>query len=276
MNLIIQGADIATPDLKHIAKIAGASSIEAITPSAFRLCNASEHADIAPFCEQARLDFAFVPAERPLANLRLAVMNMESTLITIDCIGEIADMQGIKTQAAAIAAAATRGEIDYAQSLRERVALLKGLDAASLQRVYDERVRLSSGAEIMTARFRRLGIKILLVSGSFAFFTERIRERLQLDYTRSNVLEIDGGKLTGNLSGEIVDASVKRQALIGRRDELGISNDQIICIGHGANDTEFMNEAGVSIACRANPVVRARATHALSFVGLDGVLNLFN
>jgi phosphoserine phosphatase len=276
MNLIIQGADIATPDLKHIAKLAGASAIEAITPSAFRLCNASEHADIAPFCEQARLDFAFVPAERRLADLRLAVMNMESTLITIDCIDEIADMQGIKTQAAAIAASATRGEIDYAQCLRERVALLKGLDAASLQRVYDERVRLSSGAEIMTARFRRLGIKILLVSGSFAFFTERIRERLQLDYTRSNVLETDGGKFTGNLIGGIVDAAIKRQALVERRDELGISNDQIICIGHGANDTGFMNEAGVSIACRAKPVVRAQATHALSFVGLDGVLNLFD
>jgi phosphoserine phosphatase len=276
MNLIIQGADIATPDLKHIAKLAGASAIEAITPSAFRLCNASEHADIAPFCEQARLDFAFVPVERRLADLRLAVVNMESTLITIDCIDEIADMQGIKTQVAAISAAATRGEIDYPQSLRQRVALLKGLDAASLQRVYDERVRLSSGAEIMTARFRRLDIKILLVSGSFTFFTDRIRERLQLDYARSNVLEIDGGKLTGKLTGEIVDAGVKRQALIGRRDELGISNNQIICIGHGAEDVDFMGEAGLSIACRAKPVVRAQATHALNFTGLDGVLNLFN
>jgi phosphoserine phosphatase len=214
--------------------------------------------------------------ERRLADLRLAVMNMESTLITIDCIDEIADMQGIKTQVAAISAAATRGEIDYPQSLRQRVALLKGLDAASLQRVYDERVRLSSGAEIMTARFRRLDIKILLVSGSFTFFTDRIRERLQLDYTRSNVLEIDGGKLTGNLTGEIVDAGVKRQALIGRRDELGISNNQIICIGHGAEDVDFMGEAGLSIACRAKPVVRAQATHALNFTGLDGVLNLFN
>ncbi len=276
MNLIIQGADIATPDLKHVAKLAGASAIEAITPSAFRLRDAAQHAEIAPFCAESRLDFAFVPAERRLADLRLAVMGMDSTLITIECIDEIADMRGLKPQVAAITAAATRGELDYPQSLCERVALLKGLDAGALKRVYDERVRLSPGAEIMLARFRRLGIKTLLVSGGFAFFTDRIRERLQLDYSRSNALEIDNGKLTGKVIGEIVDAGVKQQASIALRDELGIGKDQIIGIGDGANDLKFMGEAGVSIAYRAKPVVRGKATHALSHVGLDGVLNLFN
>jgi phosphoserine phosphatase len=276
MNLIIQGADIATPDLKHLAKLAGATAIEAITPSAFRLREASDHAEIAAYCEQARLDFAFVPAARRLADMRLAVMDMDSTLITVECIDEIADLQGLKPQVAAITAAAMRGELDYPQSLRERVALLKGLEARALQRVYDERVRLSPGAEIMIARFRRLGIKTLLVSGGFTFFTERIRERLQLDWTRSNVLEIADGKLTGNVTGEIVDAGVKRQALLARRDELGITREQIIGMGDGANDLKFMGECGVGIAYRAKPVVRAQATHALSHVGLDGVLNLFN
>jgi phosphoserine phosphatase len=169
-----------------------------------------------------------------------------------------------------------RGELDYPQSLRERVALLKGLDAKALQRVYDERVRLSPGAEIMIARFRRLGIKTLLVSGGFTFFTERIRERLQLDWTRSNVLEIVNGVLTGRVTGEIVDAEVKRQALLARRDELGITREQIIGMGDGANDLKFIGECGVGIAYRAKPVVRVQATHALSHVGLDGVLNLFN
>jgi len=178
MNLIIQGAAIATPDLKHLAKLAGASAIEAIAPSAFRLCNATIHEEIAPFCEEARLDHAFVPQARKLADMRLAVMDMDSTLITIECIDEIADMQGLKQEVAAITAAAMRGELDYSQSLIERVALLKGLKAAALKRVYDERVRLSPGAEIMIARFRRLGIKTLLVSGGFTFFTERLRERL--------------------------------------------------------------------------------------------------
>lgn len=276
MNLIIQGTDIATPDLKHLARLAGASAIEAIAPSAFRLRDAAAHAEIAPFCEQSRLDFAFVPPERRLADMRLAVMDMDSTLITIECIDEIADMQGLKPQVAAITAAAMRGELDYPQSLRERVALLKGLDATALVRVYNERVRLSPGAEIMIARFRRLGIKTLLVSGGFTFFTERIRERLQLDYTRSNVLEIDDGRLTGRVTGEIVDADVKTRALLERRDELGIGRAQVIGMGDGANDLKFMAESGVSIAYHAKPVVRAQATHALSHVGLDGVLNLFN
>ena len=276
MNLIIQGAEIATPDLKHLAKLAGATAIEAISPSAFRLCNASVHDDIAPYCERVKLDFAFVPPERRLEDMRLAVMDMDSTLITIECIDEIADMQGLKPQVAAITEAAMRGELDYPQSLRERVALLKGLDASALTRVYNERVRLSPGAEIMIARFRRLGIKTLLVSGGFTFFTERIRERLQLDYTRSNVLEIANGVLTGKVIGEIVDAEVKRRALIERRDELGITREQIIGMGDGANDLKFMGECAVGIAYHAKPVVRAQATHALTWVGLDGVLNLFN
>ncbi len=276
MNLIIQGAEIATPDLKHLAKLAGASAIQAITPSAFRLCNANENAEIVPFCEEVKLDHAFVPLERRLADMRLAVMDMDSTLITIECIDEIADMQGLKPQVAAITAAAMRGEIDYPQSLRERVALLKGLKAGALKRVYDERVRLSPGAEIMIARFRHLGIKTLLVSGGFTFFTERLRERLQLDYTRSNVLEIADDLLTGRVVGEIVDAEVKKQALLERRDQLGITRGQIIGMGDGANDLQFMGEAGVGIAYHAKPVVRAQATHALTYVGLDGVLNLFN
>ncbi len=276
MNLIIQGADIATPDLKHLAKLAGAAAIEAITPSAFRLRDATAHVDIAPFCEEKKLDYAFVPAERRLAEQRLAVMDMDSTLITIECIDEIADMQGLKPQVAAITAAAMRGELDYPQSLRERVALLKGLKAGALKRVYDERVRLSPGAEIMIARFRRLDIKTLLVSGGFTFFTERICERLQLDYTRSNMLEIADDMLTGKVVGEIVDAEVKKQALIEKREELGINKEQIIGMGDGANDLKFMSEAGVGIAYHAKPVVRAQATHALTWVGLDGVLNLFN
>ena len=276
MNLIIQGANIATPDLKHLAKLSGASAIEAITPSAFRLCNASAHEEIAPHCERVKLDFAFVPPERRLEDMRLAVMDMDSTLITIECIDEIADMQGLKPQVAAITEAAMRGELDYPQSLRERVALLKGLDAAALTRVYNERVRLSPGAEIMIARFRRLGIKTLLVSGGFTFFTERIRERLQLDWTRSNVLEIANGVLTGKVIGEIVDAEVKRSALLERRDELGITREQVIGMGDGANDLKFMGECAVGIAYHAKPVVRAQATHALTWVGLDGVLNLFN
>ena len=162
MHLVIQGIEVETRDLKDIAKLAGASAIEAITPNAFRLRDAQPHPDITQRCENARLDCAFVPAERKLADMRLCVMDMDSTLITIECIDEIADMQGLKPQVAAITAAAMRGELDYPQSLRQRVALLTGLDANALQRVYDERLRLSPGADVMLARFKQLGIKTLL------------------------------------------------------------------------------------------------------------------
>jgi phosphoserine phosphatase len=276
MNLVIQGLDVATPDLKTLAKLAGASGIEAITPTAFRLRNAKPDPAIAPHCEAAQLDYAFVPDERRLADMRLCVMDMDSTLITIECIDEIADMQGLKPQVAAITAAAMRGELDFPASLRRRVALLQGLDAAALQRVYDERLRLSPGADGMLAKFRQLGIKTLLLSGGFTFFTERLKQRLGLDFTRSNTLEIADGKLTGQVTGDIVDADVKRAALLEARDRLGIDSTQIIALGDGANDLKFMAEAGVSVAYHAKPVVRAQATHALSYVGLDGVLNLFN
>jgi phosphoserine phosphatase len=275
MDLVIQGIEVETPDLKALAKLAGASAIEATTPNAFRLRNAAPHPAIASHCEKAQLDYAFVPAERKLAGIKLCVMDMDSTLITIECIDEIADMQGLKPQIAAITAAAMRGELDYPQSLRQRVALLAGLDASALQRVYDERLRLSPGADVMLAGFRQFGIKTMLVSGGFTFFTERMRERLGLDYTRSNVLDIANEKLTGEVTGEIVDADVKRAALLKVRDELGLHKEQILALGDGANDLKFMAEAGVSIAYHAKPVVRTQATHALNYVGLDGVLNLF-
>jgi phosphoserine phosphatase len=275
MNLVIQGSDIATPDLKQLAKLTGASAIEAITPAAFRLLNAAPSPEVASYCENAQLDYAYVPADRRLADIRLAVMDMDSTLITIECIDEIADMQGLKPQVAMITAAAMRGELDYPQSLRQRVALLKGLDAGALERVYDERLRLSPGAEAMLARFRQLGIKTLLVSGGFTYFTGRLKDRLKLDYTRSNVLGIANGKLTGQVIGDIVDAGVKRAALLQARDELGLTKQQIVALGDGANDLKFMAEAGVSVAYHAKPVVRAQATYALNYVGLDGVLNLF-
>ena len=276
MNLVIQGNDIATPDLKRLAKLAGASAIEAITPAAFRLRNATPNPQIAACCDEAKLDFAFVAEDRRLADFRLCVMDMDSTLITIECIDEIADMQGLKPQVATITAAAMRGELDYPQSLRQRVALLAGLDAGALQRVYDERLRLSPGADAMLAKFRQLGIKTLLVSGGFTFFTGRLQERLALDYARSNVIEIADGKLTGRVIGAIVDAGVKRTALLQARDELGLKKEEIIALGDGANDLKFMAEAGVSIAYHAKSVVRAQATYALNYCGLDGVLNLFN
>ncbi len=158
---------------------------------------------------------------RRLADFGLVVMDMDSTLITIECIDEIADLQGIKPQVAAITASAMRGEIDYPESLRRRLALLAGLDEAALQRVYDERLRLSPGAERMLERLRSLGIKTLIVSSGFTFFTERLKERLSLDYTLSNTLEIENGKLTGRVLGRIVDAHAARAGATHPAESMG-------------------------------------------------------
>ncbi|MHB0973668.1 MAG: phosphoserine phosphatase SerB [Thiobacillus sp.] len=276
MNLIVQGRDIPTPSLKQLARLTGAAAIEAVSPAAFRLVAADSglRAEVADFCEANALDHGWVPAERRIDDFGLLVMDMDSTLITIECIDEIADMQGLKPQVSAITEAAMRGEIDFAESLRRRVSLLAGLDQSALQRVYDERLRLSPGAEILLAAARAAGIRTLLVSGGFTFFTERLKPRLGLDYTAANTLEVADGKLTGRVLGDIVDAQGKADWLNRVRGQLGLKKGQVIAMGDGANDLKMMAEAGVSIAYRAKPVVRAQASYALNRVGLDGVIPL--
>jgi phosphoserine phosphatase len=202
-------------------------------------------------------------------------MDMDSTLITIETIDELADMQGLKPQVAAITAQAMRGEIEYNESLTRRVALLKGLDESAMDRVYEERLQLSPGAEQLLAAARRARLKTLLVSGGFTSITDRLKRRLQLDYTRSNTLAVSGGRYSGTVVGDIVNADIKRDELLRVRGAIGATREQVIAIGDGANDLKFMAEAGVSIAYHAKPVVRQQATYALNYVGLEGVLPLF-
>jgi len=275
MNLVVQGAGIEPADASQLAAVTSAKAIEQIGELAWRLQDASASDEVSGYCERRSLDYAWVPAGRRLADIGLLAMDMDSTLITIECIDEIGGMLGIKPQIAAITERAMRGEIDYAASLKERVALLEGLGIDALERVYDEKLRLSPGAERLIRRAQSLGIKTLLVSGGFTFFTERLKKRLGLDHTLSNVLEIDAGKLTGRVSGTIVDAAAKAARFSELRHALGLGSERTLAIGDGANDVPMMMEAGVSVAYRAKPVVRAKATHALSHSGLDGVINLF-
>jgi phosphoserine phosphatase len=275
-DLVIQGFDVETADLKRLAKLSCASRIEQIDSRAFRLCEGQAAAGIAELCTERQLDHAYVPLERRLGDFRLLVMDMDSTLITMETVDELADMVGLKAEVAAITAQAMRGEIEYDESLRKRVALLKGLEEAALQRVYDERLELTPGADILLRRTQSLGMKTLLVSGGFTYVTDRLKTRLGLDRCHSNVLELADGKLTGNVIGAIVNADGKRSALIETRDALDISREQIIGIGDGANDLKFLAECGVSVAFHAKPIVRDKTTHALSYVGLDGVLHLFH
>ena len=277
MNLILQALhDIPSEQIGHLAGLSAAERIEQVAPHVYRLRDAKPHSDIPDYCLANRLDYGFVPQSRQVADFGLLVMDMDSTLISIECIDEIADMQGLKPQVAEITESAMRGEIDFAESLRRRVALLEGLEESALQRVYDERLKLNPGAELMLAELKKHGVRTLLVSGGFVFFTERLKTRLGLDFAHANTLETVDGKLTGKVPGKILDAQVKADWLAHVRDELGLRADQVIAMGDGANDLKMMAHAGVSVAYHAKPVVRAQASYALNFVGLDGLVNLLS
>ena len=202
-------------------------------------------------------------------------MDMDSTLITIECIDELGDLAGRKPEIAGITAQAMRGEIDYPESLRRRVSLLEGLEQSALSEVYDERLKLTAGAQALIDACKKNGVKLLLVSGGFTFFTERLKARLGLDYTISNTLETRNGRVTGRILGHIVDADAKAAKFRSVLKELDARKEQSVAIGDGANDLKMMAEAGLSVAFRAKPVVAAQADCALKWSGLDGVLNLF-
>jgi phosphoserine phosphatase len=276
MNLILQGADVSTPDLKALHGLARGAAILRVCDTAFRITQADPAAReaVAAHCAKARLDWGFVETGR-LGDFRLLAMDMDSTLISIECIDEIADFAGRKAEVAAVTAAAMRGEIDWPESLRRRVRALAGLPESTLERVYAERLRFNPGAERLIAAARRAGVRTLLVSGGFTYFTDRVRDRLGLDYAYSNVLAVESGRLAGITTGPLVDAAGKAGHVARLKSELGIAREQVLAIGDGANDLPMLAEAGTSIAFRAKAVVRARATYALDHADLDGVLNLF-
>ena len=275
MNLIIQGIEIGNSDLRELAKISGANQIERINGQAFRLREAARREGVAEYCTEVGLDFAFVDQDAHLTDFGLVAMDMDSTLVSIESIDEIADLKGVKPQVAEITACTMRGEIDFAESLTRRTALLQGLDQSALQQVYDERLKLNPGAERMLQRMKSLGIRTLLISGGFTFFTDRLRERLGIDYSAANTLEIVDGKITGKVLGEIIGAQGKADVLTRVTDELGLKRSQVIAIGDGANDLKMLAEAGISIAYHAKPIVQREATYSFNHIGLDGVVNLF-
>ena len=277
LNLVVQGEDVSTPDLKALHALAHGKAIERVSANAFRITQADPSAKdgVAAHCAKAHLDFGFVREGARLADFGLLAMDMDSTLICIECIDEIADFAGRKAEVAAVTASAMRGEIDWPESLRRRVAALQGLEESALERVYAERLRFNPGAEKLIAAARRANVKTLLVSGGFTYFTDRVRDKLRLDYAYSNVLVVEEGKLAGTTTGPLVDAAGKAAHVARLKRELGLSQERVLAIGDGANDLPMMAEAGTSIAYHAKPVVKAKATYALDYAGLDGVLNFF-
>jgi phosphoserine phosphatase len=215
-----------------------------------------------------------------LADFKLIAFDMDSTLINIECVDEIADAVGRKAEVAAITEAAMQGVItDYKDSLRQRVALLKGVSLASMEQVYQERLHLNPGAAELVAACKKAGLKVLLVSGGFTFFADRVRDRLDIDYTRANVLEVEGGVLTGRMVdqpwGDICDGDEKRKMVLETCTRLGIAPAQAIAMGDGANDLPMMGVAGLSVAYHAKPAVRERANVRIDTGGLDRLLGVF-
>lgn len=221
----------------------------------------------------------FTPPLR-LADFRLVAFDMDSTLINIECVDEIAAAAGRKAEVAAITEAAMRGEIaDYKESLRRRLALLKGVPESALHGVYANHLQLNPGVEPFVQACRAAGLKTLLVSGGFTFFSERVRARLGLDFARANVLEIEAGALTGRLIdrpwGDIVDGAEKRRVLLEVCELMGIEAAQAIAVGDGANDLPMMGVAGLSIAYHPKPAVQAQAMVSILQGGMDRALALF-
>ena len=278
VDLIVQAPHVLREDLEILRLLTGAQGVEPLARAAceaYRLHAVDHRAGVAEACAAAGYDCAFVPQERALDRVRFVAMDMDSTLITIECIDEMAALSGVGDEVAAITAAAMRGETDFRASLARRVALLEGLPVDALARVYDERLRLAPGAARLVAQLRALGVKTLLVTGGFTFFAERLQALLDIDFTRSTTLEIENGRLTGRIRGDAVDADAKEACfrdLARQHARDGIS----VAIGDGANDLAMLAAADVSVADRAKPAVRAQAMHAIDHCGLDAVLNLFS
>jgi phosphoserine phosphatase len=218
-------------------------------------------------------------APTPLTRFRLIAFDMDSTLINIECVDEIADAAGRKAEVAAITEAAMRGEIaDYKDSLRRRVALLAGVREDALQRVYDERLQLNPGVETFVRACQATGLKTLLISGGFTFFSERIRRRLGLDFARANTLGVSNGRLTGTLFdrpwGDIVDGAEKKRVLLEVAELMGVDPAQTIAVGDGANDLPMMAAAGLSIAYHPKPAVAEQAMIAITSGGMDRALEV--
>ena len=277
-DLVVYGGPVPTYLIEAIQSTLKPAAVKPQATQAVRFAGVASN-ELSDSLRQSlhneQLDWAIVPAGRSLKDFKLVVFDMDSTLINIECIDELADFAGRKAEVSAITEAAMRGELDYRESLQKRVAILEGLNAQVLARVFSERLLLNPGARELLEALQAANIHTALLSGGFTYFTERLRIELGLDFATSNELEIVSGKLTGKVVGEIVDAQAKADMLISLSKEFGLSQDQVMAVGDGANDLLMMAEAGTSVAYRAKPATQAKATHAINHGGLDSILTLY-
>jgi phosphoserine phosphatase len=275
MNLVISGTiDDTLRNL--VVRIAKPHAIVRLHAGAYRLEEADDseptRVQVKTLCDSARVDHAYIEAGVRFSDFKLLALDMDSTLITIECIDEIADFAGKKKEVAAITEAAMRGEIaDFGESLRRRVALLNGTPASVLEQVFDERLRLSRGAEQLIAAARESGLYIVLLSGGFTYFTERLKDMLSLDAAYGNSPEIIDGLLTGNVEFPILDSKEKANHLENTMHFIGATAEQSIAIGDGANDAKMLSKVKLSIAYHAKPALQKVALAQINFGGLDVV-----
>lgn len=277
-DLVVYGGPVPTYLIEAIqsALKPGAVKPQAMQAVRFTDIDSQELSDaLRQSLHNEQLDWAVVSAGRSLKDFKLVVFDMDSTLINIECIDELADFAGRKAEVSAITEAAMRGELDYRESLKKRVAILEGLNAQVLARVFSERLLLNPGARELLEALQAANIHTALLSGGFTYFTERLRIELGLDFATSNELEIVSGKLTGKVVGEIVDAQAKADMLLSLSNEFGLTQDQVMAVGDGANDLLMMAAAGTSVAYHAKPATQAKATHAINHGGLDSILTLY-
>ena len=268
--LVLQHPNLASCDLSFIPTAEPNGSIMRITVAdSFQLSDEQKEK-----LNRQKIDAAVLP-DMAFSDLGLIVSDMDSTLITIECVDEIAAGVGLKEKVAAITERSMRGELDFEQSLRERVGLLKGLDESVLQRVYNEALQLSPGAEYLLAECKKYNVKFMLVSGGFTFFTARLKESLGFEYDYANELEIENGKLTGRLLGKIIDAATKEELLKTHRAKLNLKPNQVLAMGDGANDIPMLKEAGFGVAYRAKPKTQANADLCVNYNGLEAIRGWF-
>lgn len=277
-HIILQAPRLDSSDIERIAAIACAGGVQELGPTVIRLLDVDVQCEpeARALAATLRMDYAWFERIARLGDCRVLAMDMDSTLVNIECIDEVADAVGRKAEVAAITEASMRGELkDFSESLRRRVALLRGVPETALEQVFTERLRLNPGAERLIEVARSHGLKTLLVSGGFTFFTERLRRGLALDAAYANTLEVADGVLTGRVLGDIVDGAAKARHVRALADSLGATPEQIIVVGDGSNDLPMMALAQYSVAYRAKPVVRAQAHYALDVSPLDAIVNWF-
>lgn len=270
-RLVLQGPQLSADNAESLAH---ELSAVLYTGSDYYTLTTEKAFDINVLRESFAFDINCLPAHFAPEAVRLVIMDMDSTLISIECIDEIADFIGQKAAVADITEAAMRGEIDFETSLRQRVSLLENIPVSALETVYEQKLKLNPGALTMMQTLQQNNIYTALVSGGFSFFTERLQQRLGLDFTQANTLAIADGVLTGDIVGPVCGGQAKADFLQHCCTELGLAPHQTLAMGDGANDLLMMGEAGLSVAYHAKPKVQAQADVQLNHSGLDGIIGL--